>query len=110
MANARYYRDVDWALDISGARFTSIEMDLAGIPARLIRRDPDLQIVMTRAQALEGAWLEPLAKSKWRFAVSAFLRSGFDDFVLVACERGRYFDEERESLRRLRSAGAAVSD
>ena len=37
-ANERFYADVDWALDISEARFTSVSFVRSDIPARLIRR------------------------------------------------------------------------
>jgi hypothetical protein len=63
VANDRYYEDVDWALDISEARFTDIVLG-SGIPARLIRRDPATQVVITRTALADGRWrdkADPLA-------------------------------------------------
>jgi len=110
VANAAYYRYIDWALDISQASFTSIEMKYAGIPARLIRRDPETQVVMTRQLAKSGAWIEPLSDSYWRFGIDQFMKSGFDDFVLVACKRSKDFQEQVEWIRRLRAGAAVVAD
>ena len=53
-SNAEYYRNVEWALDISQAEFE--ELCLRGFPVHLIRRDPETQIVMTREKALKGGW------------------------------------------------------
>jgi hypothetical protein len=52
-ANTDYYTTVDWALDISEAQ--AEEIDIRGIPARLIRRDPETQVVITRERAMRGA-------------------------------------------------------
>jgi hypothetical protein len=53
-ANAAYYENGDWALDISEAEVE--ELDIRGVPARLIRRDPDSQVVVTRERAMRGEW------------------------------------------------------
>lgn len=109
-ANERYYEGVDWALDISQAEFTGIELYMSGIPARLIRRDPETQVVITRPSALEGGWREPLKDHYWRIGVERFLETGFQDTILVACKRGRYFQSEMESIRRLKSACIVNAD
>jgi hypothetical protein len=109
-ANARFYAGIDWALDISEARFTGVELYRSDIPARLIRRDPETQAVVHREVLLGSAWREILADSSWRFAIHRFLETGFDDTVLVACKRGRYFDEGMAAIRCLRAAGLADPD
>jgi hypothetical protein len=38
-ANAAYYRSVDWAIDIREA--DPDDLELAGIPGRLVRRNPE---------------------------------------------------------------------
>ena len=53
-ANAEYYRGVDWALDLTQCE--AKELQLSGVPGRLIRRDPTTQILVTRARALAVDW------------------------------------------------------
>jgi hypothetical protein len=79
-----FYRSVDWALDISEARFK--EFDLRGVPARLIRRDPETQVVVTRDRAAQPGWREALSATNtlWPFAIDLFLSDGDEDMVLVA--------------------------
>jgi hypothetical protein len=48
-ADSLYYRNVEWALDISQGEFR--ELCLRGLPAHLVRRDPETQIVVTREKA-----------------------------------------------------------
>lgn len=84
---ARFYADVEWALDISEARFKGF--DMRGIPARLVRRDPSSQIVITRERALQVAtagWEKQLdpANKQWPFMINLFLSDGDPDLVLVA--------------------------
>ena len=50
----KLYSSIDWALDISRARFR--EFDARGIPARLFRIDPDSQAVVMRSRALQEGW------------------------------------------------------
>lgn len=45
-SNREFYREVDWALDISDAQFS--EADLRGVPGHLIRRDPESQFLVKR--------------------------------------------------------------
>jgi hypothetical protein len=105
-ANADFYRGVDWALDIREAEF--VDCVLRGIPAALVRRDPDTQVVVTRASALDPAWraLE-LSDTHWATAIETFLESGKADIVLVAGKRHPHFEELRDGLARLRDAGIA---
>ena len=66
-ANQRYYEGVDWALDIGSAEFTGIEMSQCDIPARLIRRDPETQVVVTR-ESVHGVIGVPRARAPRRCA------------------------------------------
>src|SRR5262249_22631420 len=52
LAKSEFYKGVDWALDISEAHFR--EFDMHGVPARLVRRDPATQVVVTREKAMQG--------------------------------------------------------
>jgi hypothetical protein len=63
-ANARYCVGVDWALDIREAEFGDV--DLCGVPGRLVRRDPETQVLVTRHQAEAGHWRQlDLSKTFW---------------------------------------------
>lgn len=82
-----FYADVEWALDISEARFK--EFDIRGVPGRLIRRDPESQVLITRERALQVAtpgWKQQLDPSNklWPFMIDLFLGDGDEDTVFVA--------------------------
>jgi hypothetical protein len=103
------YRTTDWALDISEARFK--EFEVRGIPAGLIRRDPETQAVVTRERALSPGWRERLNPSNtlWPFMIKLFLSDGDPDMVLVvplgAPKSKR--DGLLRDLRELRALGVA---
>jgi hypothetical protein len=84
---AKFYAGVEWALDISQARFR--EFDVRGVPGHLIRRDPESQILITRERARQVAtpgWearLEP-SVNLWPFMINQFLSGRDHDTVLVA--------------------------
>lgn len=84
---AKFYAGVEWALDISKARFK--EFDIRGVPGRLIRRDPESQVLITRERALQVAtpgWNQQLDPSNklWPFMIDLFLGDGDEDTVFVA--------------------------
>src|SRR6185295_12409010 len=65
VANATYYSSVDWALDISRGEFE--ECEIQRVPAHLVRRDPETQVVITRERAMQGSRRDfDLAKTHWR--------------------------------------------
>ncbi|GIV67083.1 MAG: hypothetical protein KatS3mg047_1476 [Bellilinea sp.] len=108
-ANAEYYQQVDWALDISEARF--YECDIRGIPARLIRRDPRTQVVVTREKALLGDWRKlDLSRTFWSGWIELFLQEDALDVVLVAPKRHPKFNDLLDGLKMLRDAGVAEPD
>jgi hypothetical protein len=108
-ANAAYYAEVDWALDISQARFE--ECDIRGIPARLIRRDPETQVVVTREKALLGEWRQiDLSGTYWGGWIELFLEDGEPDVVLVAPKRNPHYRVLLDGLKKLRDAGVAEPD
>jgi len=109
-ANAEYYAGCDWALDISRAEFK--EMDIRGIPAKLIRRDPETQVVVTRAKALEGKWRTlDLSDTWWATAIEFLLdHKKENDIVLVAPKGHSQFEQFLAGLKLLREAGVAEPD
>ncbi len=109
-ANAAYYESVDWALDISRAE--SVELQLRGIPAELIRRDPETQVVVTRKAAMAGEWreLKSVQDSVYCFSLDRMLKQGAEDIVLVADKRARDFKQSYAAIHDLRAAGIAQPD
>ena len=103
-ANRDYYKNVDWALDISEAEFK--ECDIRAIPSSLIKRDAETQVVLTREKAMEGGWREvDLSGTYWAGAIKLFLEDGYQDRLLVAPKKGRNFKKLLEGINRLRNAG-----
>ncbi len=102
-----FYSATDWALDISRARVRLLEV--SGIPARLIRRDPTTQMVVTRDRALQTDWRSQIsAENKyWPFAIDMFLSSGELDEVLIAPLQGpkRQVKQYLRHLHELRELG-----
>ncbi len=108
-ANAAYYANVDWALDIREARF--YECDIRSVPARLILRDPETQVVVTREKALQGIWKQlDLSRTYWATGIEFLLEFGDDDVVLVAPKRHPKFPDLLDGLKMFRDAGVAEAD
>jgi hypothetical protein len=107
-ANAAYYSTVDWSLDISKGEFEECEIQC--VPARLIRRDPETQVVIKRAKAAQGEWRKlDLSKTHWHVSLDFFLKRGDADVVLVAPKRNKKFRDLLNGLKMLRDAGVAES-
>ena len=102
-----YYRSIDWALDITSARFKGF--DATGIPARLFKRDPESQGVVTRDRvaADDGLRMAGVSGNPWLPWIRGALSDGFNDGVLVtplgAPKKKR--DEFLQGLRQLRKFG-----
>ncbi len=108
-ANAEYYQQVDWALDISEARF--YECEIQRVPALLIKRDAETQVIITREKALSDEWRKlDLSKTHWRTSIEFFLERGDPDVVLVAPKRHPKFNDLLDGLKMLRDAGVAEPD
>ena len=104
VANRRFYQDVDWALDINEARFTGVEFS-SGIPADLVRRDPETQVILRRSSIVDGRWRDRVDDLLARIWIENFVRAGFDDTILVAGKRNRLFANEMAAIESLRDAG-----
>jgi len=111
-ANAEYYKNVDWALDISQAEFE--ECEIKGVPGRLIRRDPETQVLVSRCKVLEleSEWRKlDLSKTHWATSLQSLIKKEHHaDRVLVAPKRSKNFKELLEGLNLLRRAGVAEPD
>lgn len=100
-ARDEYYRNLDWALDISKARFR--EFDVVGIPARLFRLDLETQAVVTRQRALQTGWLDRVSSwnDLWPSMIRLFIQDGDSDMVLVT-PLGAPKSEREDLLRGLK--------
>jgi hypothetical protein len=108
-ANAEFYSGCDWALDISEAEFKDFQVD--GIPARLIRRDPETQVVVRKKAVANGDWRRlDLRHTTFEIALEDLAKSRYDDTVLVAPKRAQNRDHYLAALRLLREAGIAEDD
>jgi hypothetical protein len=108
-ANTAYYRHVDWALDISQGEFK--DLDIRGVPAHLIVRDPETQAVVTREKALEGRWRElEYNTGVFQIAIYSLLQTDDPSTVLIAPKRHRKLPDYLEDLQMLRDAGVAEPD
>lgn len=109
---SEFYSATDWALDISRAKFK--EFDVRGIPARLFRRDPESQVIVTRERALNEEWRKRLEPSNnlWLFMIDLFLSDGDADMVLVAPLGApkKKRDTLLQGLHELRKLGVAEPD
>jgi hypothetical protein len=111
-ARETFYRSIDWALDISEARFKGF--DVTGIPARLFRRDQESQAVVTRERVIaeDGQRMARANGNPWLPWVRGALSDGSSDGVLVTplgapkTER----DEFLQGLRQLRDLEIAEPD
>lgn len=114
-ANAVYYAGVDWALDIREGIFEDV--DLRGVPGKLILRDPETQVLITRAKAVEGQWRQlDLSKTYWPTLLDIFLQdTKYDSTVLAVPKRmsrtGSWtYEDLLNGLRLLREHGVAEPD
>jgi len=107
-----YARQTDFALDLSAAEFTG-EVDLRGVPARLVRRDPETQAVVRKAKVLDRRYRQlDLLGAPWDLTIDAMFDPGEDaeDRVLIAPKRDRRFKKWLEAIRILRAEGIADPD
>ena len=108
-ANSEYYRGVDWALDLTQCE--AKELELSGVPGRLIRRDPTTQILVTRERALAVNWRELLLTgTPYLVALDLLTRYGGESDVLIAPHRHRSFQACIQAQKVLRDAGVAEPD
>jgi hypothetical protein len=100
---AKFYSEIDWALDIAEAEFS--DADFTQVPGDLVRRNPETQFLVHREAAL-SAELDSLPG----FAAIVAERAGnspFDTTVAVVPTRSKNADRYRDELRILRTQGIA---
>ena len=103
-----FYRSVDWALDISAAKFPG-GVTFEAIPGSKIRINRESQALVKREALLspEGQNFD-FGNSSFKIALGWFQqRSLFDSVVLVARSDSKYAKQDIAMLTALRSAGIA---
>jgi hypothetical protein len=109
IARAReHYAGVDWALDISQAKFSSVPAFRYGPPGRLIRRDERTQPLVTREDAEGGRW-RAIAEDigVWRVVLDSFAKSRWPDEIVLTPAAGGTGERDRAGIERLREIGVA---
>lgn len=108
-ANVKFYKDVDWAIDVREAAFKG-SISLEGIPGALVRRDPDTQILVSRSDLVQSDWQSlDYAETSVKIAIEWFLeRSPYEDCVIVAPKLAKYFSDELKVFAMLRRTGIAI--
>jgi hypothetical protein len=100
-AMVAYYKDVDWALDISEAEFS--DADFYMVPGDLVRRDPETQFLLRRDVVAQTGDLPTYAG----IAASRFEMTPFDSLVAIAPRRNKNFARYLEDFTFLREKGLA---
>jgi len=104
--NERYYRGVDWALDISEAVFA--ECELRDIPAHLVRRNPAHHFLVKRSKVLDGRWrTRPIKDTYFELALAGMMKEDTTERILVAPMRSRDHARLLAALEDLRESGIA---
>lgn len=104
-----FYSTVDWAIDVSEARFQSVPAFRFGPPGDLIRRDPATQALVKRARALTFDW-KALGRriGVWRVVLEDLVTFPWpESIVLIPAILGSRHREEIEGIELLRSVGLA---
>lgn len=96
-----HYRAVDWGLDIREARAT--ELELSGLPAQAVRRDPRMDAVLTRRQAEKVLALGPSSEIDSRLtlvqlAAEELLKTPWESIVLPAPRGSRRVGDELAAM------------
>ena len=84
--------DPEWMLDLTEA---TGDLTIRGYPARFVRRNPELQAVVTAEAVADSAWrsVDP-GRSALRVALHELVRSGWEDVILVADPHGAHADDD----------------
>ncbi len=104
-----FYDSVEWALDIR--ELDCPDLDIRGLPGRLIRRDPQSQAMILRSR-LDEVGRDALREvdysgTPFKFAITDLLASTWEDVVVAAPRTGKGADRGREVIADLRRRGIA---
>jgi hypothetical protein len=105
-----HYKGVEWALDISKAKFPG-GVTFEFIPGNKIRRNPETQILVTRQRLAEGDWRAlDFEGTAIDLSLSSFEQESPFDSMVLAPRIEKWAKRDLAVLQRLRGAGIAESD
>jgi hypothetical protein len=107
---SKFYAGVDWAVDLSQAEFEDFGFRTGGVPAHLVKRDPETQVIIHRDRVMAGDWRTLDLDSLTEVYLNFFLEEGAQDQVLVVPKRIKRAKRLVEDLRKLQAAGIAEPD
>ncbi|MEV6345206.1 pentapeptide repeat-containing protein [Actinoplanes sp. NPDC051851] len=99
-----FYRDVDWALDISDAVFS--DAAIRAVPGELIRRNPERHFLIRRHNR-EVVLSLPDAPDLVKAYFRDFDLTPFDSMMAVAAQGSKNFEKQLVDLQWLRERGLA---
>lgn len=102
-----FYDDVDWAVDISTARFDA-SFELRSVPGNLVIGDPETQVLLRRSELL-GLDLSrfDFGNTAWDLAILRMIDDEVESSVLVGPTTGPQAGRCRRLVRQLIDAGIA---
>ena len=106
-----WYADVDWAIDISKAKFPG-GFTLEAIPGEKVLRDPATQVLVHRSALADPNWRKlDYDGTAINYAISSFeQRSQFDSVVIAARTVGKWAARDRCVIDMLRKHRIADPD
>ncbi|MEU4522967.1 hypothetical protein AB0F52_30195 [Amycolatopsis sp. NPDC024027] len=102
-AAVKLYEEIDWALDITEAKFSGIEM--WDVPGHLVKRDPETQFLVRR-DAAAAANIDALPFYA-QILIERAAEAPYETSVLAAPARSKDFEEALDAFRKLRDLGIA---
>lgn len=101
-------QDPEWMLDLTDA---TGDITIRGYPSRFIRRNPELQAVVTAeaAHALDWRAVDP-GRSSLKIALQELVVSDWEDVTLIADIHGARASDDLRYIQQLRALGIARAD
>ena len=108
--NYEFYKKIDWALNIQEAIFTT-PIDIRGVPAHLIIRDPISQAVVNIEKTRSEKWKDiDLSGTPWEAYLRYLINSKYDQDVILTAPKGASKSRYKKCLdgiNKLRDIGIA---
>ena len=106
-----FYVDVDWAIDIREAEFDDFCFRTRGVPAHLVRRDRETQVIVSREKAIQAKWRDLGLSGLTQIFFECLIRESSPSTVLVAPKRNKKnYKDVLADIEKLRDAGIAEPD
>lgn|SRR5690554_1319486 len=105
LANKAFYKQIDWAIDISKADF--VELNLRGIPSDLVIRNEEFQAII-RKKNIPSDWKKlKFSSPVTKVVLDNIFYFNFDDYIFMACRRHPNFKGILNDIELLRKNGIA---